>query len=690
MKRYNIRIDKNKLDSQSIARKKNFDNVVLRVKVAKKPLYRQRWFMANAIMLPIVVLVAFLVGEEEKPQTKQEQAFVKEPPRLNADVPFSTYIIDAGVDNTIIHNTGTQVHIPAHSLTSCGENTVEGEVEVKIREFQNAADFFLADIPMEYDSAGQTYTFESAGMIQIEAEQNGEKLCVADDKQVKVDLISNDADKNYNLYYLDSTTNKWEHKGKDKVVARREKEAPVNIPDCEEMVRATETQFEIIEMIEVDELEDAQIVEKKRTSREEMQRFAPLPQEDMAMLAEAAPIEDSVALSTPCDKIQLNEVALAKVERSLAQLKKREPIKPKEADTKKKHFSIEVSKEDFPEIAIYENTTFEVDESYLVYNPADANELWFDVVMRDSDKSHKYLVKFSNDNKTVEYMVEPVYRSADIGKAREVYKQKFEQYKKELKKKQEEQKRIQDEIDRLNAEREAMFAEQRRQNQKREGIYDTHEKIIRSFQIDNFGIYNCDRNLNVGNRVSLNLDFEMPDSLSLRICYMASKEQNAVIKFYNQGNRINNLYFNPDHTNFFWSVIAPNTLAIVTPAEFKKIDKTTKTIIPQIVEVEINEADDFRKIYESALNGEQLDDTEYELSINCFPNPCAERLHIKTKFDKEYVVQIASTNGRILKTETFEGMEGEIDVQDLTAGNYAISVSAVNSPLRGNAIVVKE
>lgn len=42
-------------------------------------------------------------------------------------------------------------------------------VKITYREFADPIDFFVSGIPMEYDSAGRKYNFESSGMCEINA-----------------------------------------------------------------------------------------------------------------------------------------------------------------------------------------------------------------------------------------------------------------------------------------------------------------------------------------------------------------------------------------------------------------------------------------------------------------------------------------------------------------------------------------
>ena len=64
---------------------------------------------------------------------------------------------------------------------------------------------------MEYDSAGVTYNFESAGMIDFRAESNGKEVFPNPDALINVELKSEYTDTDYGLYSMDDETGKWDY-----------------------------------------------------------------------------------------------------------------------------------------------------------------------------------------------------------------------------------------------------------------------------------------------------------------------------------------------------------------------------------------------------------------------------------------------------------------------------------------------
>lgn len=109
--------------------------------------------------------------------------------------------------------TGTKIIIPENAFTDNNGAQVNGPVSMSFREFHNIPQIFLSGIPMQYDSAGEKYTFVSAGMFELLAFQNGKPLQVSNGKQLNVDLVSASNDPSHNLYYLDTLKNKWLYLG---------------------------------------------------------------------------------------------------------------------------------------------------------------------------------------------------------------------------------------------------------------------------------------------------------------------------------------------------------------------------------------------------------------------------------------------------------------------------------------------
>ena len=81
---------------------------------------------------------------------------------------------------------------PNAFVNSRGE-AVEGAIKLTYREVSDPVSMLASGIPMTYDSAGVQTNFESAGMLELRAYQNGEALTLREDALVDIQLATPDA-----------------------------------------------------------------------------------------------------------------------------------------------------------------------------------------------------------------------------------------------------------------------------------------------------------------------------------------------------------------------------------------------------------------------------------------------------------------------------------------------------------------
>ena len=130
------------------------------------------------------------------------------PPLKGLETPFTTYRVNAQEDQEIVTSTGTRIQIFKNTFQDEEGNVLQGEVDVLFREYHDVVSIFTSGIPMEYDSAGLTYTFESAGMFDIQAEQGGEQVA-SFAKDIVVDVVSQNSSESFNDYYFDTMSREW-------------------------------------------------------------------------------------------------------------------------------------------------------------------------------------------------------------------------------------------------------------------------------------------------------------------------------------------------------------------------------------------------------------------------------------------------------------------------------------------------
>lgn len=173
------------------------------------------WLYTNAINNKTTLL-----PNDEATNTLLAQNIQKDskinPPFESHDIKFERFKIDPIKTNQITTRRGSTIDIPQNCFIGKDGQPENDSVTVLFREMHNPYDFFVSGIPMQYDSAGQDFTFSSAGMFEFRANNKlGQDLSFDENKQVKVTLKSNQSG-DYNFYDFDETTGKWHYLGENK------------------------------------------------------------------------------------------------------------------------------------------------------------------------------------------------------------------------------------------------------------------------------------------------------------------------------------------------------------------------------------------------------------------------------------------------------------------------------------------
>jgi hypothetical protein len=186
------------------------------------------------IIAAIILIVLLLIAKCNcRTETKTAERCVN-PPVPEADIPYKDYVVEAEKGDTIIFPSGTILLFPKDAFVDKHGKLIQGKVDIKYREFNNPADQFLSGIPMGYDSAGVHYTFESAGMCDIQAFKNGQPVFVNKKNKPEINMASQNKDLAQNLYYLDTVSGKWINRGKSEILELGKKTITIASPKPEE------------------------------------------------------------------------------------------------------------------------------------------------------------------------------------------------------------------------------------------------------------------------------------------------------------------------------------------------------------------------------------------------------------------------------------------------------------------------
>ncbi|HKK75613.1 MAG TPA: hypothetical protein VJ953_11115 [Saprospiraceae bacterium] len=175
--------------------------------------------IAAAIALLLIIRPFDQTVDTRELLAAQEAYFAEKelvsPPIPAADPAFIKQNISAESGGTYDLNAGLRMVIPERAFMDDRGREITGEVALEYREMHNPVDFFLSGVPMHFDSAGQRYQMESAGMIEVYGYQDGQAIQLAPGKTIRVELISSaffSAEHgvlDFDLFYLDTLQGRW-------------------------------------------------------------------------------------------------------------------------------------------------------------------------------------------------------------------------------------------------------------------------------------------------------------------------------------------------------------------------------------------------------------------------------------------------------------------------------------------------
>ncbi|MCK6641806.1 MAG: hypothetical protein L6Q81_17140 [Bacteroidia bacterium] len=220
MENYNINRNRKPLTDADVQKGKNFD-AFMNAYTAKKPSFFRtgKFYVLAAAAGTVIAVGAYMLTGTSTPGNSTETTAFINPLFEEARNPDTSFVVEAKEGALIMNNNGSMIQVPKKAFLDSAGNIIDGKVELRYREFHDAAKIFMAGIPMTYDSAGTQYHFESAGMIEITAWQNGKPLKTNPDSLIHVAMISNSDEDRFNTYYLDTTAKKWKYINDEKAVA---------------------------------------------------------------------------------------------------------------------------------------------------------------------------------------------------------------------------------------------------------------------------------------------------------------------------------------------------------------------------------------------------------------------------------------------------------------------------------------
>ena len=555
-----INVDREKISAEEIASQKNFDQLLSQFPgFAKPPLYKSGWFITTVASVAAVVTVTTMMlnNESEEVATTEEQTDAPplisdldqdiitydedtpcvNPPVEHLDVKQTSYLVGSE-GGSFEHKTGSTIEIPASAFVDEDGKTVEGEVEIKYREFHDPVDFLVSGIPMNYDSAGTNYTFESAGMVEIYGEKDGKPVEIAEGKKIKISLLPKDGSDRFNLYELDTSNGKWGYKGKPTLVQE----------DVEEGDHGNDLAHDWTmnpnEIVIPNEIRTAYIKADKAKASAEGQ--------------------------------------LKKATDAVIAYKKKEPETPKKPVDNDRIFELDVDPSEFPELSGFgAKMNFEVaaDDRNFSMSIYDASNNWNNIVLTQGKVGADYNMTLFKKGGKKTLRVHPVYEGANYAKAMAQFDRKFDKYKKELKEKQKEEARLKKSYEEKLATWQAAkaaeakaIAEMKEKQMAQLKVQMENDQvkrtISRAFEIDKFGTWNCDSPVPQPSGMKLEATYEDKDGNKLEFQQLNLIEKGRNALFLLIGAKIKKLITNPKERNYLVGFSTDKKLAIAYPESF--------------------------------------------------------------------------------------------------------------------------
>ncbi len=584
--KYNINFNPQTPTNEAIEKHKDFDallqqfaatpeveNPMPEVTPKTAIIKRMYWGLGAVAAILCGFLLYKNVADAVRLKNIEAQPFVNAPFK-GIEKAFTTYEIDASKGDEITYPTGSKVKFPAHSFVDERGAMIEGKVKIQYREYHDYVDFFLSGIPMRYDSAGVAYNLESAGMLEIRAEQSGKTLSVAKDKAIAIDLVSSVNLKkpqedttlsipNFNIYYLDTQKRNWTYQTTDKIDIQpsvKEKEAGLKLEDR-------------LNNIAVKEAEEVRNV------------IAQMPTLD-------APTKPKRANSTDF-VFNFDFEGIKRKMKGDVNDATREVLKTEtEIDDLRKQ---------------YIGTLWQLDHSQAALQTDASKTKWDDmnlVALNNND----YELSLIRPDKTMKLLVHPVLTGKNYENAQAAFTQQMQEYEQKMREQQTILAQKKAEIKAKNdREREnaKLDDEARIKAYQENGSFAKASdeiikvKIVNHFQVTQLGMWNCDRPL-PPDVLQVTAQFKSinGEDLSNSTAYLVNSSRNTVARFYAaDGTSVD---FDKTAKNMLWTLTQNNRIAIFRPEQFKNINPTRRdehyTFQLEIIDKELKTEADIRGV----------------------------------------------------------------------------------------------
>jgi len=329
-------------------------------------------------------------------------------------------------------------------------------------------------------------------------------------------------------------------------------------------------------------------------------------------------------------------------------------------------FKAQCSKEQFPELAAYDNVLFQVDESRSKFDPGLYKVKWASVTIKKSKMDGLYMLKLERPDSTVKVYARPVFDAAGYQTAMARFKKANEN----------------NQTARANYNAASQQAVSNRNAQMADFRYLSTPGMTapgyRTINITQTGIYNHDYPRRLLETIQPSFTEDGTPFTPSRI-YWSIKNVNAM---YEASGDATEITTDKNASVVMWVVNANGQMAVINAQEYAKATRKTDHPVFDVHFLEAREglqklnSELYGQIEAPAVNNNMPDDyrieqnTDVSIIISCFPNPATSNVNIRISGNENFsrsTMNIINSVGQLVQSIVPAASD---DTQTIDISNY--------------------